>query len=431
MTSHTEAATQQSNEQKLESVYSSVSEAYQGTGADIYALCREMRQNSPVWEGDFIGKFGVPTNAGMKMKTRKTVAVFKYQDVLNVLKDPTNYTNGFIAEGLGAVFDGLIILAMDGQQHRNVRAMLQPAFMPETVNKWKPALDRIMREEFIAPLVANKKADLAGFGLNFPIRAIYAVMGFPEDKETYRQYATWGLAILGANIIDPTKIDEARRQAGIALKGLYDSIKGVVQQRRAEGATGDDLISRLIRAEYEGRRLDDHEVTTFVRSLLPAATETTTRTFSAVMTMLLTKPELMARLMADRSLLNKIIDETVRFEPVSTFKVREAAKDMEIGGVKIEKGSFVQCMVASANRDETVFENPDVFDVDRRQKPSFGFGFGAHMCIGQFVAKVEIVCAVNAVLDLLPNLRVDPTQAPPVIEGAMLRGAKNIHVIWD
>jgi cytochrome P450 len=359
------------------------------------------------------------------------VAVFKYQDVMNVLKDATNYTNGFIAEGLGAVFDGLIILAMDGQQHRNVRAMLQPAFMPETVNKWKPALDRIMREEFIAPLVAAKKADLADFGLNFPIRAIYAVMGFPEDKETYRQYATWGLAILGANIIDPTKIDEARRQAGIALKGLYDSIKGVVRQRRAEGATGDDLISRLIRAEYEGRKLDDHEVTTFVRSLLPAATETTTRTFSAVMTMLLTKPELMARLMADRSLLNKIIDETVRFEPVSTFKVREAANDMEIGGVKIEKGSFVQCMVASANRDETVFENPDVFDVDRRQKPSFGFGFGAHMCIGQFVAKVEIVCAVNAVLDLLPNLRVDPTQAPPVIEGAMLRGAKNIHVIWD
>jgi cytochrome P450 len=421
----------QTTEQKLESVYSSVSDAYKGTGADIYALCREMRHSTPVWEGDFIGKFGVPTNAGMKMATRPKVALFKYQDVMNVLKDATNFTNGFIAEGLGAVFDGLIILAMDGAQHRNVRALLQPAFMPETVNKWRPAIDRAMRDEFLIPMVPTKRADLMDFGLNFPIRVIYAVMGFPEDREMYRQYATWGLAILGANVIDPTKLDEARRRAGLALKGLYDSIMTAVVQRRAEGATGDDLICRLIRAEYEGKRLDDHEVTTFVRSLLPAATETTTRTFSSVMTLLLRDPALLARVRADRTLINKLIDETVRYEPVATFKVREAAKDMEIGGVKIPKGAFVQCMVASANRDETVFENADSFDIDRRQKPSFGFGFGPHMCIGQFVAKVEIQCAVNAILDLFPNVRLDPDKPAPQITGAMLRGASNIHVVWD
>ena len=421
----------QTNEQKLASVYSSVSDAYKGSGADIYALCKEMRHSHPVWEGDFIAKFGVPTNAGMKMATRPTVALFKYQDVMNVLKDSTNYTNGFIAEGLGAVFDGLIILAMDGLQHKNVRALLQPAFMPETVNKWKPAIDKALREEFIQPIVKDKQADLMQFGLNFPIRVIYAVMGFPEDPDMYRQYATWGLAILGANIIDPEKLPEARRQAGLALKGLYDSILAAVVERRAAGATGDDLISRLIRAEHEGKKLDDHEVTTFVRSLLPAATETTTRTFSCVMTMLLTDPALMARLKADRTLINKIIDETNRWEPVSTFKVREAAQDMEIGGVKIAKGTFVQCMVASANRDETVFEDPDTFNIDRRQKPSFGFGFGAHMCIGQFVAKVEIVSAINAVLDLLPNVRLDPTKPAPKITGAHLRGASQIHVIWD
>lgn len=421
----------QTTEEKLESVYSSVSDAYKGTGLDIYAMCKEMRHTQPVWAGDFIGKFGVPTNAGTKMATRPTVALFKYQDIMAVLKDSTNFTNGFIAEGLGAVFDGLIILAMDGLQHKNVRALLQPAFMPETVNKWKPAIDRAMRTEYLEPMVVDKKGDLAQFGLNFPIRVIYAVMGFPENPEMYRQYATWGLAILGANILDPEKLPEARRQAGLALKGLYDSIKEAVVARRAEGALGDDLMSRLIRAEHEGKRLDDHEVTTFMRSLLPAATETTTRTFSIVMTTLLNDAALMARIQADRGLINKLIDECVRWEPVSTFKVREAANDMEIGGVKITKGTFVQCMVASANRDETVFENADQFDLDRRQKPSFGFGFGPHMCIGQFVAKVEIVCAVNAVLDLFPNLRADPAHPAPEITGAMLRGASHLHVIWD
>jgi cytochrome P450 len=419
------------NAQKLESVYASLTDAYKGTGADIYALCKEMRETHPVWEGDFIAKFGVPTNAGMKMKERPTVALFKYQDIMAVLRDATRFTSGFIAEGLGAVFDGLIILAMDGEQHRNVRALLQPAFMPETVNKWRPEIDRIMREQYLQPMVPAKRADLAEFGLAFPIRVIYAVMGFPENEETYRQYAAWGLAILGANQIDPEKLPEARRQAGIALKGLYDSILLEVQRMRAVGADGNDLISRLIRAEYEGRRLDDHEVTTFVRSLFPAATESTTRTFSVAMTLLLKDPALLERVRADRTMVPKLIDESIRYEPISTFKVREAAQDMEIGGVHIPKGAFVQCMVASANRDETVFENPDVFDIDRRQKPSFGFGFGPHMCIGQFVAKIELNCAINALFDLLPNLRLDPDQPAPEIQGAMLRGANHLHVIWD
>ncbi len=417
---------------KLEASYSAVSEIFRGADVDFHALCRKMRHESPAFEGDFISTMlGVPTNAGAQAP-RPTVALFKYQDVMAVLKDGTNFTNGFIAEGLGAVFDGLIILAMDGMQHRNVRALLQPAFMPETVNKWKPAIDRAMREEFLQPIVGHRKADLAQFGLNFPIRVIYAVMGFPQDPEMYRQYATWGLAILGANIIDPEKLPEARRQAGLALKGLYDSILQAVVARRAEGATGSDLISRLIRAEHDGKKLDDHEVTTFVRSLLPAATETTTRTFSIVMTTLLKDPALMDRIKADRTLIMKLIDECVRWEPVSTFKVREAANDMEIGGVKIAKGSFVQCMVASANRDETVWgDDADRFDLDRRQKPSFGFGFGPHMCIGQFVAKVEIVCAVNAALDLFPHLRMDPDKPAPEITGAMLRGASELHVVWD
>jgi cytochrome P450 len=149
------------------------------------------------------------------------------------------------------------------------------------------------------------------------------------------------------------------------------------------------------------------------------------------MTLLLQDEALLARVRADRTLVPKLIDESVRFEPVSTFKVREAARDTQIGGVNVPQGAFVQCMVASANRDESVFENADAFDIDRRQKPSFGFGFGPHMCIGQFVAKIELQCAINAALDLFPNLRLDPSQPAPRIEGAMLRGAHSIPVIWD
>ncbi|HCI3965744.1 cytochrome P450 [Pseudomonas aeruginosa] len=416
----------------LKNNYTAVSETYRGTDLDIHEVCREQLLKSPIYEGDFITQFGVPTNAGIQQGTRPTFALFKYQDVMAVLRDGNTYTSGFIAEGLGAFFDGLVILAMDGEAHRKVRALLQPAFMPESVNKWRGQIDEAIREEYLKPLVPQKKADLMEFGLELPIRIMYALMGFPtDDPSKYKQYAAWALAMVGGNQIDPAKMAEARKQAGIAVKGLYDAIQGVVVQRRAEGSHGDDVVGRLLRAEYEGRTLDDHEVITFTRSLLPAAGETTTRMFGSVMAMLLTTPGLLERVKADRSLIPKLMDETTRYEPVATFKVRETAKDVEFHGVKIPKGSFVQCMVVSANRDPDAFENPDVFDIDRKLKPSFGFGFGPHMCIGQFIAKVEISCSINAILDLFPNIRLDPSQPAPVIEGAQLRGVSSLPVIWD
>lgn len=416
----------------LKNNYTAVSETYRGTDLDIHEVCREQLLKSPIYEGDFITQFGVPTNAGIQQGTRPTFALFKYQDVMAVLRDGNTYTSGFIAEGLGAFFDGLVILAMDGEAHRKVRALLQPAFMPESVNKWRGQIDEAIREEYLKPLVPQKKADLMEFGLELPIRIMYALMGFPtDDPSKYKQYAAWALAMVGGNQIDPAKMAEARKQAGIAVKGLYDAIQGVVVQRRAEGSHGDDVVGRLLRAEYEGRTLDDHEVITFTRSLLPAAGETTTRMFGSVMAMLLTTPGLLERVKVDRSLIPKLMDETTRYEPVATFKVRETAKDVEFHGVKIPKGSFVQCMVVSANRDPDAFENPDVFDIDRKLKPSFGFGFGPHMCIGQFIAKVEISCSINAILDLFPNIRLDPSKPAPVIEGAQLRGVSSLPVIWD
>ena len=416
----------------LKNNYTAVSETYRGTDLDIHEVCREQLLKSPIYEGDFITQFGVPTNAGIQQGTRPTFALFKYQDVMAVLRDGNTYTSGFIAEGLGAFFDGLVILAMDGEAHRKVRALLQPAFMPESVNKWRGQIDEAIREEYLKPLVPQKKADLMEFGLELPIRIMYALMGFPtDDPSKYKQYAAWALAMVGGNQIDPAKMAEARKQAGIAVKGLYDAIQGVVVQRRAEGSHGDDVVGRLLRAEYEGRTLDDHEVITFTRSLLPAAGETTTRMFGSVMAMLLTTPGLLERVKADRSLIPKLMDETTRYEPVATFKVRETAKDVEFHGVKIPKGSFVQCMVVSANRDPDAFESPDVFDIDRKLKPSFGFGFGPHMCIGQFIAKVEISCSINAILDLFPNIRLDPSKPAPVIEGAQLRGVSSLPVIWD
>ena len=425
-------ATQYRSE-KLEKAFAALSKNYRGLDVDLYAVSREKRQTTPVMEGDFMASLSVPTHAGQR-HGHPTYAVFKYNDIKAVLQDAATFTSGFIAKGLGTFFggDGLIIIAMDGDQHRKARGLLQPVFTQQSVNPWRAEIERSIREEFIAPLVPNKRADLMDFALYFPIRVIYALIGFPQENiGDFYEYAAMGLTILAGPKNDPAEEQAARQNAVSASQGLYDAVIKLVAQRRAEGANGDDLISRLIRAEFEDRRLDDMEIATFVRSLVAAGGETTTRTFSSVMTLLLLRPELLARVRDDRSLVSKLIDEAIRFEPTSTVKVRQAARDVEIGGVKIPQGALVQCVIASANRDEDVFENADEFDIDRKLKPSFTFGYGPHMCIGQFVAKLELSAAVNAVLDLFPNVRLDPDQPAPEIQGGQLRGASSIPVIWD
>ena len=417
---------------ELENVFEDVASNYRGADIDLHAAYAQMRKESPVLPENFMEKLGVPSIAGVD-PDRPCYTLFKYDDVMRVMRDSTLFTSGFIAEGLGAFFDGLILTAMDGEEHKKMRNLLQPVFMPDTVNRWKAdRIDRVIREEFLEPMVADKQADLMDFALYFPIRVIYSLIGFPEDRpEEIKQYAAWALAILKGPQVDPAKAEAAKKEAMEAVQALYGAIREVVEQRRAEGGEGDDLISRLIVAEYEGESLDDHQITTFVRSLLPAAGETTTRTFGTLMTLLLERPELLDRIREDRSLVNKAIDEAVRFEPVATFKVRQAAQDTEIRGLQVPKGAMVSCIVSSANRDEDAFEDADTFNIDRRQKPSFGFGFGPHMCIGQFVAKTEINCAVNAILDLMPNIRLDPSKPAPEITGAQLRGPHSLPVVWD
>ena len=419
-------------ESALERAFAGVANNYGGNDVDLYPIYREMRKNSPIIAEDFMSKIGVP-NIARYDADRKTFTVFKHKDVMAVLRDATNYTSGFIAEGLGAFFDGLILTGMDGEAHRRARALLQPIFMPDVVNTWRDSkMDPIVRNEYLKPLVPQHKADLMDFGLHFPIRLIYALIGFPDDQpEKVEQYAAWALAILAGPQVDPEKAAVARKAAMEAAQCLYDAVKEAVVEVRRNGAEGNYLISRLIRSTYEGRSLDDHEITTFVRSLLPAAGETTTRTFGSLMVLLLERPDVLDRVRKDRALVPKAIDEAIRLEPVATFKVRQAAQDLELAGMQIPKGAMVQCIVTSANRDEDVFDNSEEFHIDRKVKPSFGFGFGPHMCIGQFIAKTELQVALNAVLDLFPNLRLDPDQPKPRITGAQLRGPHSVPVIWD
>lgn len=408
--------------------FARVSATFGGNMENPFPIYRERREKMPVMSGDIVTEFGSATFTSTA-KPRPVYTLFRYNDVMSVLKDSKNFTSGFLLEtGMAAFMDGFALTAMDGDAHRQARGLLQPCFTPDVLKAWRQnRIQPVIREEFVATLAGKGGAELiSDMALMFPIRVIYDLMGFPNEPEAIAEFASSALRILSGASPDPA----AKKAAMEAAKQLYDSTLKIVQARRAAGADGDDLISRLIRSSFEGNSLTDHQITMFTRMLLPAAAETTTRTFSTLMVLLLERPELLERIRADRSLVPKAIDESIRYEPVATFKVREAQIDTSFQGVAVPKGSLLSLCVASANRDDAVFEDGDTFNIDRPARMSFGFGFGPHMCVGLFIAKAEIEVAVNAMLDLMPDLRFDPAHPKPVIRGVQLRGPDAVHVVW-
>jgi cytochrome P450 len=417
----------------MDQSFKSVSANFGGTMDDPLPLYRERMRVEPVMKGNILEELGVPSMFG-QAKGKPVYTLFRHADLLQVLKDQDTFTSSLIGEGLGSFMGTFMLTAMDGDYHRRMRALLQPCFTPVALKEWRSNLiDPVIRDQYVAPLVPRGSADLiADMGLGFPVRVIYSILGFSqEDTKGVEIFAAMALKILAGPKRDPEAAAIARKEALEAAQALYNFVKPVVMKRRAEGAEGNDLIGRLLRLEYEGEKLSDEQVTDFVRMLLPAAAETTTRSFGSLMVLLLERPELLEKIRADRSLINKAIDEAIRLEPVATTKVREVARDVEIGGVQIEKGSILTLIVHAANHDEAVFENPDEFNIFRTQKVSFGFGFGPHMCVGLFIAKAEIESAVNAILDLMPNIRFDPDKPKAKIKGVGLRGPESIYVKWD
>ena len=409
--------------------FAQVGALFAGDDRNLEAIYRDHRENMPVMQGDICAELGAASFAGQT--GRPIYTIFKHADVMKVLRDTKTFTSGILMEtGLGPFLDGLMITGLDGDEHRQLRGILQPSFTPAVMEEWRETYIRpLIKRSFVEPLVSLGKAELiSSVGVMFPIHVVYAVLGFQDDDTAALEtFATKALKVLGGMANDP----EAKRAAFQAFQELYDPTLAAVQARRASGAEGADLISRLIRAEFEGRTLSDHQITNFVRMMLPAASETTSRTFAIMMTHLFDHPEVLERLRSDRTLMRKVLDESVRHDAVATFKVRECQTDVTLQDVTIPKGSIISACVASANRDETVFDNPDAFDIDRKQMAAFGFGFGAHMCVGMWLAKVEIEEAVGLLLDMLPNLRLDPDHPRPEVRGVSLRGPEAVHVMWD
>ena len=344
--------------------------------------------------------------------------VTRYDDVVAALKDSETFSSRANARGIGIVI-GRTILEMEGAEHRRQRRILTPFFAPRTLREDVEPYVEATAQELIDQFARDGGADLVSqFTFTYPLRIIAHMIGVPiADFEAFHHWAQDLVAVAD----DPAK-------GFAAAHSIVDYLRPIVERRRAEPR--DDLLTALLTAEVEGERLSEEEVLSFLRLLLPAGAETTYRLSGNVLYALLTHPEARAQVEADRGLIPALIEETLRWDSPVQLASRELTRDVELHGYRIPKGDLAALALGSANHDESRFADPERFDLQRDNKNEHvSFGLGEHFCLGANLARMETRVAVTAMLDRLPNLRLDPAATCSVV-GFAFRSPDRLPVLF-
>jgi cytochrome P450 len=358
-----------------------------------FPIMAELLAQCPVHAGEIDLGAGASESFGPVIP----IAVFGFDECVQVLRDGETFSST-IYEGIMGMVMGRTILQMDEPEHRMQRALVSPAFRSKILEKWEEGLVRKVVNELIDGFAGRGHADLVReFTFNFPVQVIAEILGLP--RADYPKFQRWAVEITSV---------AANWDRGVAAsEALRDYFAGVLAERRANPA--DDLISELVTVEVDGQRLNDEEIYSFLRLLLPAGVETTYRASGNLLFALLHRPEQLAAVVADRSLIPQAFEEAVRWEPPVTVILRRATRDTELAGVPIGEGADIALLLGAANHDARKYENPDEFDMFREVRQHVGFGFGVHVCLGMHLARMEARVAIETLLERLPDLRLDPS----------------------
>lgn len=387
-----------------------------GTTADPYPLIASWRAHAPVLEGDYRPKMGLISAA---YPDRKMFTVVGTAEVLQALTDTENFSNAGYKFNIGATFGQGSISVMDNPEHGRWRRIFQKIFLPQYVKTWGETIVDPVVHDLMSRFVGRGSADLVEeFTLLYPFEVIYRQLALPtSDVRTFQR-----LSLGQTDYMHWNKATEAGEKLGAYFTAL-------IEERRRD--PGDDLVSLLATTEVDGEHLPELVLVSFLRQLMNAAGDTTYRGTSVLLTALLEDTDQLGAIRQDRSLIPQAIEEALRWDGPVAVQLRMAAKDVVLGGVHIPAGSLVDVVAAAANRDPAIYADPDRFDIFRERKPHYSFSRGPHICVGQHLARVEMTRALNAVLDHLPNLRLDPDKPRPEIRGTMMRVPKHIHVRFD
>ncbi|OBG58360.1 MULTISPECIES: cytochrome P450 [unclassified Mycobacterium] len=387
-------------------------DAVSGDVRDPYTELARLRREEPIQRLDV---------SGMPHEESKPVfIVYRHEEAQRMLRDNETFSSAAVIAAFGPVLGERVMLGMDEPVHGRLRSLVSKAFSQKALARWEDELVGRVGNSLIDKFAANGKADLVKeFTFDYPSQIIAGLLGLPE--EDYPQFQRWSISLLSW-ILNPER--------GLAASAaLCTYFAPILAARRAEPK--EDLISALAQAEIDGEKLEDEEIYSFLRLLLPAGVETTYRSLGSLLLALLSDPAQLDAIRADRSLLPQAIEEGVRWEPPLLTITRVATRDTELGGVAIPEGSTVMPMLGSANRQEDRYPDPDRFDIFRTPRAHLGWGHGVHVCLGMHLARLEMRTAINLLLDRLPNLRLDPDADDPHVRGQIFRSPTSVPVLFD
>ncbi len=380
---------------------------------DPYPVWHELRARADVHAGTVHELSGIDADLvfhGLPSADRPHFSAFSWAACDTAYRNPETFASSPEAVDLedGAPGPTNSMLSMGGEQHRRYRSLVQPSFSPAKASWWTENWIERTVHALIDAFEREGSAELnVDFCAAIPVLTITGSFGLPVEQAL--------------------DVRESLNQPA----RIVEMLAPIVAARREKPE--DDLISVLVDAEIsdeDGRthRLSDAEIHSFAFLLLAAGSGTTWKQMGITLAALLLRPDLVDAVRADRSLLRSAIEESVRWQPTDPMFSRWLTEDTELAGAPLPKGSVLHICLGAANRDPLRWERPDEYDPFRPTRPTLAFGGGPHVCIGQHVARAEMTIAINALLDRLPHLRLDPDAEPPRFIGFYERGATAIPV---
>ncbi|USK42127.1 cytochrome P450 [Cytobacillus oceanisediminis] len=345
--------------------------------------------------------------------------VFCYEDVQMVLQNFRLFSskrNGNVQT----------LLDMDPPTHRRYRNLVNQAFTPKTIQELEPRITAITHE-LLAPLLGKRKIDMvAEIAYPLPVIVISDMLGVPShDRKMFKEWSD--ILVAGTQSASPNVMYKLFAKQEKAMLDLQTYFKRKISNRQINHAN--NIISTLMTAEVGGDSLSMDELLSFCFLLLVAGNETTTNLIANTMLTLFEQPDILNQLYRDHSLIPAAINEVLRYRSPFHGMNRFVTEDIQLKGMNLKKGQEVMAWIGSANRDESVFDKPDVFDINRSPNNYLSFGAGVHYCLGSQLAKLEAKICITEMLKAIPTMKLDTSKHLRLISSTFMYGYKELPVI--
>ena len=354
---------------------------------------------------------------------RKNVwGVFRYTDVHAILADYTTFSSApqkldspslssseANKNTTAAAFQRPSLLQSDPPYHRILRGVIASAFTPMIIAKLEPHIENVANETLNQVIEKGRMDLIDDLAYPLPVTIIAELLGVPiEDRNRFRGWADRIVSSTGGG--DDMSDDHGRAKNIAQIVDEMDSYFSTIVEERIQSPR-EDLITNLIKAQADGRHLSKDEILTFCRLLLLAGHVTTVNLIGNTILSLLQNPDELKLLQDDYNLIGSTIEETLRYRSPVQAVARIVTKETNLGGQKIQSGQRIIAWLGSANHDESIFADPERFDITRSNSPTHhghvGFGHGIHFCLGAPLARLEGQAVLRVILQRLQDLTLD------------------------